>query len=273
MNIGIFLGIGLGGVIAAAEGWRAALLWLGLPGLALAVLARLTLAEPRAEGHVVRLAEDHESIVQSTERLRKKPSFVFALAAVSVYCIFAYGSSTFMPSFMIRTLHASLRQASAVWGAVILCANVIGSVAGGWIGDRLSQRDLRWYGWLPAITCTAGAALYWMAFSAPNFWSFVSIEFFAESVLGVGFPAMYAGVHIVCGSRRRALAVGIFFLSMVLCGNSVGPFLVGVLSDALAASQGEASLRYSLIALVFIVVPAAALFWAGGQAIPKDLED
>jgi MFS family permease len=273
LNIGLFLGIALGGIIAAADGWRAALIWLGAPGLVLALIARVTLAEPRIEGARIERESEPESLAQSARRLRGKPSFVLILASISVYCIFAYGSSTFMPSFMVRTLHASLSQASATWGAVILVANVVGSVVGGWLGDRLSARDKRWYGWIPAITCTLGAILYFVAFLAPDFWTFIAIEFFAESVLGVGFPPMYAGVHVVCGSRRRGLAIGVLFLAMMLCGNSIGPLIVGVLSDWLSNAQGEASLRYSLLALVFIMLPAAAGFWVSGRTIPNDLED
>jgi len=273
LNIGLFLGIGLCGMIAAAEGWRAALLWLGLPGIALAVLARFTLAEPREEGLAAERVESVESLAQSTQRLRGKRSFVYALIAISVYCIFAYGSSAFMPSFMIRTLHASMRQASVVWAAVILAANVTSSIVGGWLGDRLSQRNLRWYGWIPALTCLGGAVLYWLAFWSPNYLTFISVEFCAEFVLGIGFPPMYAGVHRVCGGRRRGLAIGVLFLAMILCGNSVGPLVVGALSDALNAAYGVASLRYSLLALCFIMLPAAALFWAGGRSIPHDLEE
>src|SRR5579859_6871849 len=273
LNIGLFLGVGLCGMIAAAEGWRAALLWLGLPGLALAVVARLTLAEPREEGLAAEHVESVESLAQSAKRLRSKRSFVYALIAISVYCIFAYGSSTFMPSFMMRTLHASMRQASAVWATVILSANVTSSIVGGWLGDRLSARNLSWYGRLPALSCLGGAVLYWLAFWSPNYLTFISVEFCAELVLGIGFPTVYAGVHRVCGGRRRGLAIGILFLAMVLCGNTIGPLVVGALSDALNAICGEASLRYSLLALCFVMVPAAAAFWAGGRSIPHDLEE
>jgi len=62
-------------------------------------------------------------------------------------------------------------------------------------------------------------------------------------------------------------------LAMILCGNSVGPLVVGALSDALNAAYGVASLRYSLLSLCFIMLPAAALFWAGGRSIPHDLEE
>ena len=273
LNVGLFLGVGLGGLIASADGWRAAMLWLGAPGLLLALIARVTLAEPRTVGGITVSAHAAESLRQSATQLRRKPSFVFALISISVYCIFAYGASTFMPSFMVRTLHASLREASTVWGAIILVANVLGSLIGGWLGDRLSRRDKRWYGWIPAITCLLGAALYWAAFSAQSFWQFIGIEFFAETVLGIGFPPVYSGVHAVCGSRRRGLAIGLLFLAMMLCGNSIGPLVVGVFSDLLAGAHGDASLRYSLIALTFIMLPAAVGFWASGRTLLNDEED
>jgi len=273
MNVGLLSGIALGGYIAASQGWRAAFILVGAPGLLLALVTRLFLAEPRRE---LRFPPDNlstESLRQTILRLREKRSYLYALIGISVYCVYAFGVTMFLPSYMIRSLGASLEQASTTWGVAITAANVIGSLLGGYLTDALSRRDVRWHGWLPALTCAAGAVLYWLAFAIPHFWAFIGVEFLAETVLGVGFPAVYSGVHSVCGHQRRSMAVGILFLSMMVAGNGLGPLMAGMLSDAFSSAFGTGSLRYSLITLVVLMLPAAAAFYLSARTMPDELED
>lgn len=273
MNVGLLLGIAVGGYIAASQGWRAAFIWVGAPGLLLALATRLFLTEPRSDPGFAGERSATESLPQTLRRLRGKRSYLYALIGISVYCIYAFGVTMFLPSYMIRSLGASLEQASTTWGVAITAANVLGSVVGGWLTDALSRRDVRWYGWLPALTCAAGAALYWLAFAMPRFWGFIGVEFLAETALAIGFPAVYAGVHRVCGHERRSMAAGVLFLSMMVCGNGLGPVTAGILSDALGAVFGIASLRYSLVILVVLMLPAAWAFFVSARAMPDELED
>ena len=273
MNVGLLLGIAMGGYIAASQGWRAAFILVGAPGLLLALATRLFLAEPRSDAGFAGERSATESLPQTLRRLRGKRSYLYALIGISVYCIYAFGVTMFLPSYMIRSLGASLGQASTTWGVAITAANVVGSVVGGWLTDALSRRDVRWYGWLPALTCAAGAALYWLAFAVPHFWGFIGVEFLAETALAIGFPAVYAGVHCVCGHQRRSMAVGVLFLAMMVCGNGLGPVTAGTLSDAFSSAFGVGSLRYSLITLVVLMLPASAAFLVSARAMPEELED
>jgi MFS family permease len=271
--VGWFVGIGLGGYIAARHGWRVAFLMAGVPGLALAAIVKLVLAEPRRQLGFPRTGAHAESFGQSMNYLRRKRSFVFTLVGVSVYCIFAYGITVFVPSFMIRSLHTTLEQVSMSWGSAIAAANIVGAVIGGRVADRLSRRDVRWYAWLPAIACTIGLPLYWLALLSERVWVFISVEVLAELVLSVGAPVAFVAVLAVCGSRRRSLASAAVYCSMVLIGGTLGPFLSGALSDAFHSTHGFDSLRYSLLALCGFLIPAAAAFFAAARALPQDLED
>jgi MFS family permease len=273
-SVGYLLAIGVGGYVAASYGWRAAFIVVGAPGLILALIARMTLAEPRLQLGFPGARSPMESTRETLVRLREKRSFLYALIGISLYAFFAYGVTTFfLPSYMIRTLHASLTQVSETWGFSISTANVIGALVGGWVADRLGKRDLRWYVWLPAITCTLGGLVYWVALSTHSFWTFLVVEFLAESILAIGFPAVFAAVHAVCGDRRRAMAVAVVYFSITLCGAGFGPLAVGALSDALSSVYGLESLRYSLITMLLVLIPATVAFYWSGRAMPRDLED
>jgi MFS family permease len=271
--VGWFVGIGIGGYIAATRGWRIAFLAAGLPGIALAIVARLCLGEPRRRLGFPAADPGAESFAQAVAHLRRKRSYVLVLAGVSVYCIFAYGVTVFVPSFMIRSLHTTLERVSFSWGSAIAAANIVGAVIGGRMADRLGRRDVRWYAWLPAVACVIGLPLYWLALLARHVWAFISIEVLAELVISIGAPVAFVAILAVCGRARRSLASAAVYSAMVLIGGTLGPFLSGAMSDWFHAESGLDSLRYALVVVCLFLIPAALCFHAAARAMPAELED
>jgi hypothetical protein len=57
-----------------------------------------------------------------------------------------------------------------------------------------------------------------------------------------------------------------------LIGLGLGPLVVGMLSDGLAPYFGDDSLRYSLMLMVVVIIPWAALhYFMAGRSIENDL--
>jgi MFS family permease len=271
--VGWLVGIGFGGYVASIYGWRMAFLLAGSFSLVLALITGWALAEPRLLPEFKGLGDPTERMSQSIFELCAKRSFVAALFGISLYSIFVYGVMVFVPSFLIRSYHASLTEVSIVWGSVIAIANILGAVIGGLLADRLSRWDIRWLAWIPAIGCACGLPLYALAFHAAHLWIFVGVEFLAELVLSIGAPIVFAFVLAVCGARRRAFACAATYCAMVLFGGNLGPLLVGAMSDALYALYGWESLRYSLLAILVFLVPSAVAFYWAGRSMLRDLED
>jgi len=270
---GYLVGVGIGGYIAATFGWRAVFLLAGAPGLVLAIIVRTMLPEPRSQLGFPSVLAPTKSRRQSLARLRHKQTFVFTLIGASIFTVFSFAAGLFLPSFMIRDLHASLMQVSATWAITISAASLLGAVLGGWLADLLSKRDIRWHAWLSAVTCALGAPLYLMALAASSVSSFIALDFLAELVLAVGISVSFAPVHAVCGGARRTQAIAVMQLAFMLVGAGCGPLMAGALSDLLSTFYGAESLRYSLMAMVLFLIPAAAAFYCAGRAMPRELED
>lgn len=270
---GYLVGVALGGYIAATQGWRTAFLLAGAPGLLLALIVRLTLAEPRCRLGFPGAGSAVESMGEAFSQLRRKRTFLYTLAGTSVFTIFTYGFGIFVPSFMIRTFHSTLAQVSVTWGCAIAAANLLGALVGGRLADLLSRRDIRWYAWLPAIACAIAGPIYWLALTTYDLSTFIAVDFIAEGTVTIGMSVCFTAVHAVCGNRRRTMAIAIVQLSFVLIGAGLGPLIAGMLSDALSAVYGLESLRYSLMTLVLFLAPAAAAFYWSGRKMPTELED
>jgi len=271
--VGWIIGVGVGGYVAAVYGWRTAFLVAGLPGVLLALLVHWRLPEPRIRERSRAVPKSSNGVRMTLRQLSRKRSFVLALCGISIYAVFAYAVSIFLPSFMMRSLHATLEQVSVSWAFAIAAANLIGAVDGAWLADRLSRRNISWYGWLPAVSFLLGVPLYWLALSADRLWTFIPLDFVAEAVLATGVPMCFTLVHAICGDGRRSMAIAIVHFSFMLFGSGLGPLVAGALSDALNATYAAESLRYSLLAMLSFLIPAAAVFYFAGRALPDERED
>ena len=269
---GYLFGVVIGGLVAAKFGWRMAFIIAGAPGIVLAFLVKGLLKEPRVHRGFPPGGVQGETMSAAWRALLKKRSFRLCLIAISEFVIFASGLNIFVPSFMIRTLGASLTQVSLTWGIAISIASLAGAVIGGTASDALGRKDIRWYAWLPAIACAGAAPFYWLALNVHGLWSFIAFDFIAELTVNTGVAVCFAPIHAVCGSARRAMAISFVQVSFMLVGFGFGPFATGAMSDAFGAVFGADGLRYSLIAMVAFLVPAALAFYRTGAAMPADLE-
>jgi MFS family permease len=269
---GYLLGFLVGGLLAAAYGWRAAFFVGGAMGLALALVTRLGLSEPR-NLHTLDVGQTTESLRQSLGLLLKKRSYRFVLAAAFVYFPFVFGVQLFIPAFLMRILAVPLTEMSIYYGAVTAVSTVIGTLGGGWLSDYLGRRDVRWLGWLPAVGCGLSFPLYVIQFCFHGFIPFLVVTFFWSLVLNAALPSVYAAIHAVCGSRRRAMAIAIMLFSATLFGAGVGPLMLGAISDALGSVYGANALRYALIAVAPLVLVTSGCFYLMGRAMPADVEN
>jgi MFS family permease len=270
---GSLLGIAGGGYVAATYGWRPAFIYAGLPGLVLALLARLRLTEPRLRHGFPLSRGESESIRDVSVKLLNKTSYLYAVAAWILYSFFAYGVYSFAPSYLVRGLHAPLAQANVTLGVVDAAANFAGALLGGYVADIAARRDIRWLAWLPALGFAIATPLCLGSFAVQSFWGFMALDGIGSVVLAGSLPALLAAVHAVCGNRRRATALAILFLLGSLIGAGVGPLVSGALSDHLSLSHGDAGLRYSLMLMMVVPILVSGTLLLCGRAMPADLEE
>lgn len=271
--IGSAIGIVFGGVIASMLDWRMAFFMIGIAGIILAPIFRLTIKEP------IRGGFDKKRENTSPPKLKAifatligKPSFWLVSLGASCSSMMGYGLFFWLPSFFVRSYGMTLLEASLYYGAVLLVGGVIGIWAGGWLGDRFGQMRRSRFVTIPAIAFIASIPFYIIAIMSENMFLTFSV-LLVPTALGLVWlgPVISVIQHLV-PPNMRSTASAVFLFINNLIGIGIGTLAIGFLSDTLAQHFGDDSLRYSILAGTSFYLVAALLFWFGSRYIEKDWE-
>ena len=270
--MGSAIGLFVGGFLAVHYGWRAAFIIVGLAGIVVAPLFILVVREPVRGG----LDEGPPSPPQPSlgaafAILRGKRSFWLIALASSTGSMLTYGLQFWLPAFMQRSLGLDLSDTSRFLGALAMTAGVAGILLGGFLGDRLGQRDRRAYVRVPGVAMLFAFPLMLAALSVGNLW-LVFILLMIPQAIGLIWPApSIAVIQNLVPASMRATALAIYLLVANMVGLGLGTLVFGALSDSLAAAYGEASLRYAIIICTAVLYPLTSiLFLAAGSTIERD---
>lgn len=272
--IGILIGYLAGGWIDQFFGWRMALLALGIPGVIYALILLFTVKEP-PKGHsdlVHQKDLPENSFWEVIRILMAKKTFVFVALGCGIHTFANYGVGNFFAPFLARVHGMPVGQIGTWLGITTGFGGMIGTFLGGYLGDRLSHRDMRWYLWLPVIAEIINFFPSIGAFFSGNI-SFVLFCYFLTAL----FTAVYLGpsiavTHNLIDARKRALASAILFFVLNLIGLGFGPIIIGYISDVLTPQYGSESLRYAFCFTFFTGTVAMILFYMASRSYPADLE-
>jgi len=264
--IGSAIGTFAGGWILELFDWRTAFFVVGLPGVALAVLVRLTLREPPrglSEGAAgARSAERQEGLGEVLRFMLRLRSFRHMCLAAALHAFYGYGAAFFLPVFMFR-VHGFGAGELSTWLALVgLVGGGLGTFLGGWLGDRLAPRDRRWYMGVPGVATAVGIPFAAGVYLWPD--GYGALGFAVPAAL---MGAMYLGPTFAMAQglarpRMRALVSAILLFVINLVGLGLGPQVVGLLSDSLAPRYGVESVRYALLWVVLVGAAWSTLHYA-----------
>ncbi|GMR14730.1 MAG: MFS transporter [Gammaproteobacteria bacterium] len=271
--IGSAIGIVFGGVIASMLDWRVAFFIVGLAGIVLAPIFRLTIQEP-PRGKFDHPQEDTSppGIKTILRTLSRKPSFWVVSLGASCSSMMGYGLFFWLPSFFVRSFGLTLLDASLYFGAVLLVGGLAGIWAGGWLGDRFGLMRRSRYVTIPAIAFSATVPFYIVAIMS-NSMLLTFTVLLVPTALGLIWlgPVISVIQHLV-PPNMRATTSAIFLFINNLIGIGLGTFAIGWLSDTLAVQYGDDSLRYSILAGTGFYIIASALFFLAARWIEQDWE-
>ncbi len=251
---GTAVGVALGGVVAVTLGWRYAFGLIAAPGLVFAILfffikdyktvALEKTAETDGSGSQ-RVKMNKKDIVM---QFLKTPTLVLTYLGFTCSMFTTTALITWLPTYFQRSYTVPMDRASILAGIVLLLA-IVGAPTGGfladlWIKKRLNAR-LR-VASLSMLASTIILAVALVFFSHNTTVQYVLWLAMGTSTTMFG-PAVMAVTQEVVHPGLRSMSFAIAQIVSFLLGASLGPMVVGALSDA------------SNIGTAFLALPAATL--------------
>jgi MFS family permease len=291
--LGSAAGIALGGFITSLMSWRVAFFIVGLAGLLLTPLLKLTVREPARgaldnspEATAPNLREataanpqvnagpslDGPSLRDVIALLARKPSFWGLSLGAASASMMGYGLFFWMPSFAVRSFHLTLLQASMIYGALVLVGGLFGIWFGGVLADKYGEKRKAFYALIPAAAFVTTVPFYVAGVLSTSLWvSFLVL--LVPTALGLVWlgPVLAAVQHLV-PANMRATASALFLFINNLIGIGLGTTLIGVVSDSMRARFGTESLRYAILAGTGFYLIAAALLFLASRRLDEDWE-
>lgn len=239
--------------LGVIHNWQLVFMIVGLPGLLVAALMVFTVPEPKRKG----------GTRPDGYPLREVLGFVWEarglhvplLSGVLLLALMRSGYAAWMPAFYERTYGWGPEIIGPLQGTVSLIAVLIGLVIGTrlteWLGRRRDDANLLalFLGHSLALPLLIAAPLM------PNPWLALGCSAVGGAVGAMGGPGFSAAIQITTPNEMRAQVTVMYAVSITAIGGSIGPSIIGLLTDFVW--QSEADLRYALAAIAAIFGPLA----------------
>lgn len=266
---GSSLGILFGGYVAAHVDWRAALVSVGLAGVAFTPLFMLLVREPKRPGN--------ENAARGWGRafavLAAKRSFWLLAFGAASASISGYGIGFWLPSLMERSFGLDLTTTARFSAALLLIGGAAGMLGGGWLADRLGSGDRARHALLPALAFAVAVPLFAAGILSRSATAAFLLFLLPQALAYVWFGTVIVAVQHLVPPTMRATASASFLLIVNLIGLGLGSTAIGRLSEMLKGAFGSEALRYALLGGLGFYLLAALLMALAASALRRDWVD
>ncbi|MGE2714524.1 spinster family MFS transporter [Mycolicibacterium litorale] len=240
-----------GGLLAESFGWRTTFVVMGAISVVFAPVVLAVLGRRQSMPTAERSPQDRTT---RPWHVLRAPSYLIIVTGAACISVAGYSLTTFAPAFLVRHHGLSLGEVGLQYGIASGVTGILGLLVVGRVADRLAARDPRWLLWLVAAMTAALLPCSVAAFLVGSPMVCVVLISLAY-VIGTAYMApSIAAIQRLVVPELRATASAVFLFFGAIVG-AAGPFVTGLISDALTAELGSQALGRALL----IVVPAMQL--------------
>lgn len=252
--IGAAAGYIIGGLADAAFGWRAAFWIAGFPGVVLSLLVLFVKDPPRGQHDAAPDAPHvHPPVLRAYRDLLRNRPYILTVLGYAAYT-FALGALAFwMPAFLERTRGMPRKEATVIFGLIVIGTGFAGTFIGGWLGDYLLKRTKQSYLWVSGIATLLAAPLTLVGLTSTDKSVYLTAIVIAEVLIFMCTGPVNSAIINAVSPLERATAVGLSVFVMHLLGDIPSPPLIGALSD-------RSSLEQAFL-IVPVAIAVAGLIW------------
>ncbi len=285
--IGIPFGLGFAYFIAGYAlggdtnfSWRSLLIWLGIIGVAFAVLLRLVVREPK-RGQQEQVSEDAIKVgfSDALKTLLSIPSWWYMCLGITFSSFVGYALANWQVDYLLPFDAANETTYGFRWMMYVLAfLNLVpyglGTYFGGAITEKFARKNVSFYGIVPAVSVLICLPLALAVFWAPT----VPLHLLFGGAF-LFFNGMYLGPSFAIAQtlapvNMRAMSTAIFFLVINIIALGGGPTAVGFLADVFLAKHGQVhAIRLAISIVIMAFLASACFFLMVAKTLPKDWQD
>jgi MFS transporter, Spinster family, sphingosine-1-phosphate transporter len=187
--------------------------------------------------------------------ITQSPSLLLCMAVGSLQMMINYGVMGFTPSFLMKRFELSATATGLQFGLLAAALGVLGPLIAGPLSDRMNGRFPgagRAYISLFSLGLSPLIAMWvYHASNVPSFYA----RFVLYSVILTGWlPPLYTIMYEQVLPRMRGLTASIYVIVSTIFGLGMGPFIVGMMSDANGGNLGAAILDINWVAPAIVLM-------------------
>jgi MFS transporter, Spinster family, sphingosine-1-phosphate transporter len=261
--VGAALGYVIGGLLDKHFGWRAAFMFGGIPGVLLAIAAWY-LPDPG------RNAADHLSDELPTsvpiksiwktyiDFLRHRP-YLLTVLGYAAYTFAVGGLAFWMPAFLERERGIERASATIGFGAIVVVTGLVGTFAGGWLGDYWAKTKPQAYLWLCSLSMFIAVPFAWVALVATSPMVFYGSMVVAQLFLFMSTGPVNSAIVNFAEPHERASAMALSVFLIHFLGDVISPPLIGWVAD-------QSSLGVGVLMVPVAVAVGGIVWWMAMRA-------
>ncbi|WP_231737732.1 spinster family MFS transporter [Terracidiphilus gabretensis] len=259
--VGAAVGYLAGGTLGTLYGWRTPFFLCAFPGLLVAALYWWIGREPQ------RGAQDHIHVDRSRSSflgLFTNGAFLTATLGLAALTFAMGGISTWVPTFLHRTLGYPVSKASFIVSAITAFDGIAATALGGWLAQRWLRTNYRALYLFSAVSVVLTLPFGAIVFFGPHATAIPAL-FLAEFFLFLNTGPLNAAIVNSVSAPVRATAISVNLFCIHAFGDTFSPQVIGAVSDR----TGNLSLALGLT-LVSLAISAIILKVGSRFAPPLD---
>ncbi len=236
ITLGVIMGLVLGGYLSANfGGWRTPFYCFAIPGILLGIVAFFM------QDYTLKKADGtdqiHDSLGSTVKQLFSIPTLRWLYAGMAMYILVQYGVMTWFPALLMRAFEIKEDKAGFIMAGVTVIG-ILGPILGGVLADRWSRKTGGGRMKMAALSIGIAVVLLMLTLlftinlnnKALVIFSMVMMPIYSIFI-GMATPAISATSQDVVTDKMRSMSWGTAVLVSFLIGGTMGPFIVGKVSD------------------------------------------
>ena len=254
--------------------WRRIFVILGLTGIALAVIVRLVLREPvrgaMEFGNSVDVAQP--PFFESLITLLKIPSWWWMCFGIALGSFVSYSFSAWQTKYLLLLdPDFNFQNLLLILGVINGTTYAGGTFLGARLADSWGAKNIRAYGWLPAIAISLCLPIGIISFWVPSVESHLILTTVFLLFMGMYLGPSFAIAQTLAPINQRAMSTALFFFILNLIALGGGPTITGWMIDLFKDTSADLeSTRYALTVTCLVFVPSILSFLVVARKLPKD---